>query len=223
MQHKLLASSFHRGSSLTGGISCRCAVLPCRSGATRCTGAARSTGACGNAPVSTDKEVAATQAELIKLLRVSPTLTTVVAHDPSLLSNQDYVARNNPQLAEFLTAHPEVRATRLLPLQPFAGRQRTRLGAGTRSLAGCYSRARESPPVSGTVERPAASVGLCGLPSGSPLEHSGHLGESPLGRIFKLQSEVHGRLIDKFSSNQELALYMETEAGKRFLEAAPIP
>jgi hypothetical protein len=43
------------------------------------------------------------------------------------------------------------------------------------------------------------------------------------GRIFKLQSEVHGRLIDKFSSNQELAGYMETEAGKRFLEAAPIP
>ena len=43
------------------------------------------------------------------------------------------------------------------------------------------------------------------------------------GRIFKLQSEVHGRLIDKFSSNQELAAYMETEAGKRFLEAAPIP
>jgi hypothetical protein len=42
-------------------------------------------------------------------------------------------------------------------------------------------------------------------------------------RIFKLQSEVHGKLIDKFSSNQELALYMDTEAGKRFLEAAPIP
>jgi hypothetical protein len=41
-------------------------------------------------------------------------------------------------------------------------------------------------------------------------------------RIFKLQSEVHGRLIDKFSSSQELAQYMETEAGKRFLEAAPI-
>jgi hypothetical protein len=42
-------------------------------------------------------------------------------------------------------------------------------------------------------------------------------------RIFKLQSEVHGRLIDKFSSSQELAAYMETEAGRRFLEAAPIP
>ncbi len=42
-------------------------------------------------------------------------------------------------------------------------------------------------------------------------------------RTFRQQSEVHTRLIDKFSSNQELAGYMETEAGRRFLEAAPIP
>jgi hypothetical protein len=42
-------------------------------------------------------------------------------------------------------------------------------------------------------------------------------------RIFKLQSEVHGKLIDKFSTSQELAAYMETDAGRRFLEAAPIP
>jgi hypothetical protein len=43
------------------------------------------------------------------------------------------------------------------------------------------------------------------------------------GRIFKLQSEVHGRLIEKFNSSQELGTYMNTEAGRRFLEAAPIP
>jgi hypothetical protein len=42
------------------------------------------------------------------------------------------------------------------------------------------------------------------------------------GRTFKMQSEVHSRLIDKFTTSQELAAYMETEAGKRFLEAAPI-
>ena len=41
-------------------------------------------------------------------------------------------------------------------------------------------------------------------------------------RTFKMQSEVHSRLIDKFSTSQELAAYMETEAGRRFLEAAPI-
>jgi len=60
------------------------------------------------APVSTEKDFAATQDQLIKLLRLSPTLTTVVAHDPSLLANQEYVARNNPQLAQFLVAHPEI-------------------------------------------------------------------------------------------------------------------
>ena len=38
-----------------------------------------------------DRELAETQKELIQLLRLSPTLTTVVSHDPSLLANQDYV------------------------------------------------------------------------------------------------------------------------------------
>ena len=59
-------------------------------------------------PAPTERDVASTQEQLIKLLRLSPTLTTVVARDPSLLSNQEYVARNNPQLADFLAAHPEV-------------------------------------------------------------------------------------------------------------------
>ena len=61
-----------------------------------------------SAPAPDEKEVAHIQSELIKLLRLSPTLTTVVAHDPSLLSDQTYVEHNNPQLASFLLAHPEV-------------------------------------------------------------------------------------------------------------------
>ncbi len=59
-------------------------------------------------PVPNDREVAETQTELIRLLRLSPRLTTVVSRDPSLLSDQEYVAHNNPQLAAFLAAHPEV-------------------------------------------------------------------------------------------------------------------
>jgi hypothetical protein len=38
-----------------------------------------------------------------------------------------------------------------------------------------------------------------------------------------MQSEVHGKLIERFGSNEELLGYMGTEAGKRFLEASPIP
>jgi hypothetical protein len=43
------------------------------------------------------------------------------------------------------------------------------------------------------------------------------------GRIFRLQTEIHTKLIDRFGNNQELLTYMGTEAGRRFLEAAPIP
>ena len=53
-----------------------------------------------------EKDVAAMQDQLLQLLRVSPTLAEVVAHDPSLLSNAEYVNRNNPELGQFLQAHP---------------------------------------------------------------------------------------------------------------------
>jgi hypothetical protein len=43
------------------------------------------------------------------------------------------------------------------------------------------------------------------------------------GRIFTMQTNVHGKLIDRFGNNEELLSYMNTEAGRRFLEAAPIP
>ncbi len=39
----------------------------------------------------------------------------------------------------------------------------------------------------------------------------------------KVQAEVHTKLMEKFASSQELQAYMQTEAGKRFLESAPIP
>jgi hypothetical protein len=39
---------------------------------------------------------------------------------------------------------------------------------------------------------------------------------------FKMQAEVHSKLIERFGSSQELIAYMGTEAGRRFLEASPI-
>jgi hypothetical protein len=41
-------------------------------------------------------------------------------------------------------------------------------------------------------------------------------------RIFKLQTDVHSKLIDRFGSSEELLTYMSTDSGKRFLEAAPL-
>ena len=58
--------------------------------------------------VPSDSELADTRERLLSLLRMSPTLTQVVETDPSVLSDQEYVARSNPSLAEFLVQHPEV-------------------------------------------------------------------------------------------------------------------
>ncbi|MGH9453493.1 MAG: hypothetical protein ACRD2O_05940 [Terriglobia bacterium] len=41
-------------------------------------------------------------------------------------------------------------------------------------------------------------------------------------RIAKVQADTHAKLLEKFSSGQELMGYIQSEPGKRFLESAPI-
>jgi hypothetical protein len=176
-------------------------------------------------PALTDRDDSATQAQLIKLLRLSPKLTSVVAHDPSLLSNQDYVAQNNPELAAFLTAHPEVARNPDFYLfthmnheggspdealeravWPDVYRSQPRPGTFTEFM-------NDSPPLLAFLGFLVAFFWTLRM----------FIENRRWSRIFALQSEVHGKLIEKFNSTQELAAYMETDAGKRFLEAAPIP
>jgi len=41
-------------------------------------------------------------------------------------------------------------------------------------------------------------------------------------RLSKVQSEVHTKLLDRFSSNEELMAYIQSPAGAKFLESSPI-
>jgi len=175
--------------------------------------------------VASDKDVAAEQEELIRLLRLSPTLTTVVEHDPTLLSNQEYVRKNNPQLAQYLDSHPEIALNPDFYL--FSKLKQNDDGpdrALERAVWPEYSQPRHEPS---TMEWLFNDVGpflifICVL--GAMLWLFRQFVENRRwGRIFKLQTEVHNKLIDKFGSSQELLTYMDTEAGKRFLEAAPLP
>jgi len=177
------------------------------------------------APIQTEKDVRDIQDQLIKLLRQSPTLTTVVARDPSLLSNQEYVAKNNPQLADFLAAHPEVARNPDYYLFTHLNRD----GGGPdealeraawpemyrdhRDRTGWDDLAGDIPPILAVGSFLLAFLWLTRL----------FLDNRRWHRIFNMQNQVHTKLIDKFSTNQDLAAYMETEAGRRFLEAAPIP
>jgi hypothetical protein len=187
--------------------------------------AAQAPAADATGPAPSDKDIAATQRQLIELLRLSPTLTTVVSHDPSLLADQEYVSRHNPQLAAFLTAHPEVARnpdfylfTHMHPQDgsPDEALERAVWPEVYRmqpSRSGFDNLLSDMAPVFGvTIFLGAVIWGLRIF-----------VENRRWSRVFKLQSEVHSRLIEKFSNSQELAAYMETEAGKRFLEAAPIP
>jgi hypothetical protein len=42
-------------------------------------------------------------------------------------------------------------------------------------------------------------------------------------RLSKIQNEVHNKLLDRFAGTNELMSYVQSPAGRRFLEAAPIP
>jgi hypothetical protein len=199
-------------------------LLSCALVAAQPHGAAPANPHTGPQPLLNDKDVASTQTELIRLLHLSPTLTTVVSHDPSLLADQAYVARNNPQLAAFLTEHPEVALNPDYYLfshlphengQPDEALERAVWPDlyRSQSSSALVEFSHDLAPLLAFVSFLVFALWLLRV----------FVENRRWGRIFKLQSDVHSRLIDKFSSNQELAAYMQTEAGKRFLEAAPIP
>ena len=42
-------------------------------------------------------------------------------------------------------------------------------------------------------------------------------------KLSKVQTEVHSKLLDRFTANEDLLAYMQTQAGRSFLESAPLP
>lgn len=176
-----------------------------------------------SAPVS-DQDLQATQQQLIKLLRLSPTLTTVVEHDPSLLSNQDYVNRNNPQLGQFLASHPEVARNPEFYLFTHLNVEGGRDEALERAVWPETYRPWEHPSVAERMmEDVVPFLVFVGILGALLWLTRLFVENRRWSRTFAIQNEVHTKLIEKFGASQELLTYMQTDAGKRFLEAAPIP
>jgi hypothetical protein len=174
-------------------------------------------------PAISEQDVSETREHLLALLRISPTLTEVVAADPSLLANQEYVDHNNPELGKFLQDHPEVARNPdfyLFADLPGGGRRSEKLIR--RTWSGQFHDDNDRPSL--IILREVGPPFMLLLFFGTLIWLIRILLENRRwGRIFKMQTEVHGRLIEKLTNNEELLSYMNTDAGKRFLEAAPIP
>jgi hypothetical protein len=165
-----------------------------------------------------------TQQKLLALLKVSPTLARVSSDDPNILSDQEYIARYNPELAQFLQQHPEVgRNPQFYLFSDLRDQGHRNYELMRPHMA--FEQPREIDPHPG-LHMLINDIG----PFIIFLSVAGVLAwlirqllqNRRWGKIFKMQSQVHSQLIERFGSSQELMGYMQTDAGKRFLEAAPI-
>src|SRR5580658_2592657 len=156
--------------------------------------------------VPSERDVADTQEQLLHLLRLSPTMTAAVAADPSLLSDQQYVARSNPELAQFITTHPDIARNPEFYLFSKLNPSDRRRDQGLQrviwpDLTPPQQRESNAPRVVGELIPILISLGFfAALVSIIRII----VDSRRWNRAFKQQSEIHGRLIEKLGTSQEL-------------------
>lgn len=165
----------------------------------------------------------ATREQLLKLLRESPMLTSVVASDPSLLGNQEYVAKTNPELAKFLAQHPEIgRNPDFYLFADIHDSGPGRVDELQRRVWTGEPEPRQDRALYETLNEVVPMFVCFAVLLSLGWLIKVLLANRRWNRIFRLQTETHTKLIDRFGSSQEVLNYMQTDAGKRFLEATPI-
>lgn len=196
------------------------AILSCHLPAARMQAQAASPATGSVADQATTEQ---TRVQLLNLLRVSPTLTAVVASDPSLLGNQEYVSKTNPDLAKFIGQHPEIaRNPEFYLFADIHSRGPNRVRALERRVWSGEPEPQYKPDSVRIVDQIVPMLVAFAVISAIAWLIKLLLANRRWNRIFRLQTEVHGKLIDRLDSSQEILNYMQTDAGRRFLEAAPI-
>jgi hypothetical protein len=160
-----------------------------------------------------DRSAEETRNKLREVLdQYPPSLREVLKLDPSLLSNAAYLS-TYPRLAGFLAQHPEIAHNPSFFVgEVYSGRwdppnpKRDALEMWKGMMVG----------VAALVVFVTVTMVLSWLVR-TLIDYRRWL------RLSKVQTEVHTKLLDRFSSNEDLATYLQSSAGRRFLEAAPIP
>ncbi|MBI4874497.1 MAG: hypothetical protein HY822_07680 [Acidobacteria bacterium] len=152
-----------------------------------------------------------TREELSRLLeRHPPSLRGVLALDPALLTNQAYLAPY-PTLVSFLNAHPEIARNPSF----FIGE-----GWGNRFPR---DRAAQVMEMYHNVLGGVAVFTGFGLAIGLIVWLiRTFVDYRRWSRLVKTQTDVHTKLLDRFTANDELLAYVQSPAGSRFLQSAPI-
>jgi len=141
-----------------------------------------------------------------------PSLPRVLRLDPTLLSSSDYL-QPYPQLKAFLDAHPEIRHN---PGYFFAG---------FREDGGFYRETPQDRAIQmwrSTIEGFTIGTVVISIASFLFWLIKTLVDHRRWNRQSKIQTEVHTKILDRFQSNDELLAYIQTPAGRKFLESSPI-
>jgi hypothetical protein len=155
-----------------------------------------------------------TKSEFDQLLsRYPPTVRGVFKQDPTLMTQPQYVAPY-PALANFLAAHPEIALNPSYYLDGLGNTSwgRPQEGRADRVLGMWDDFEKFFFILTGF----SVAIGLLTWLIRTFLDYR------RWNRLSKVQTEVHTRLLDRFSSNEELMAYIATPAGSKFLQSAPI-
>jgi hypothetical protein len=144
------------------------------------------------------------------LQRYPPELGQVLKLDPALMQNAAYLTPY-PELTTFLQGHPEVLRQPQYYLEdvsmPFEG---IREGAGERmamNILGGLSALFVFGVTAGVLAWLVKTL----------------VAQRRWAHLVRVQTEAHNKLLDRFAGSEELLAYIQSPAGRRFLEATPIP
>lgn len=153
-----------------------------------------------------------TRRDLEELLKqYPPTLPRILRLDPSLLTSAEYL-KPYPALAAFLTQHPEVPHNPAYFFQAYDGSYGVRQTAQERAIDMWRN----------AIEGFMIGVLLLGIGSGVIWLIKTLIEHRRWSRLSKIQTDVHNKLLDRFTANEDLLAYIQTPAGRRFLESTPI-
>lgn len=140
-----------------------------------------------------------------------PSVGRVLKMDPSLMRNEAYLAPY-PELREFLAAHEEIPQNADFYLRNVRFAEDSWLPPNPQermieSILGWIAGFTAFAVVLGTLIWLIRTA----------------LDQRRWNRLSKIQAEVHTKLMDRFSTNDELMTYVQTPSGRRFLESGPSP